>query len=163
MLVVMALAIAAYVAAGWRLGDALYMVIVTVYTVGYGETMPVDTPLLRTITISTIVLGCPGMIYLTGALVQFITLNQINELLGVKRMSTQIGRLRDHVIVCGFGRIGGMLAQGLQAGGAAFVILERADAAVALARSLGYLCLQADATEVPIAEGRVPVAQHAEL
>ncbi len=63
------------------------------------------------------------MIYLNGALVQFITLNQINQLLGVKRMSTQIDQLRNHVIVCGFGRIGGMLAQGLRNGGADFVIL----------------------------------------
>jgi hypothetical protein len=75
MLVVMAAAVGAYVGAGWSLGDAVYMVIVTVYTVGYGEVRPVDTPLLRGITISTITLGCTGMIYLTGALVQFITLN----------------------------------------------------------------------------------------
>jgi hypothetical protein len=71
MLVVMVGAVVAYVMAGWSVGDALYMVIVTVYTVGYGEVQPVTSPLLRGITISTIVLGCTGMIYLTGALVQF--------------------------------------------------------------------------------------------
>jgi voltage-gated potassium channel len=147
MLVVMAGAVVAYVKAGWTVGDAFYMVIVTVYTVGYGEVRPVETPLLREITITTIVLGCTGMIYLTGALVQFITLSQINELFGIKRMSNQIDRLRNHVIVCGFGRIGVMLAQGLHAGGADFVILEPADGPVAQARSLGYLCLQADATD----------------
>jgi voltage-gated potassium channel Kch len=147
MLAVMAGAVIAYVAAGWSLADAVYMVIVTVYTVGYGEVQPVTTPLLRGITISTIVLGCTGMIYMTGALVQFITLNQINELLGVKRMNTQIDRLRNHVIVCGFGRIGVMLAQGLHAGGADFVIVEPAEGPAGLARSLGYLCLQADATD----------------
>ncbi|MDR3529725.1 MAG: NAD-binding protein [Rhodopila sp.] len=147
MLVVMAAAVVSYVLAGWRFGDALYMVIITVYTVGYGETMPVDTPLLRGITITTIVLGCTGMIFLTGALVQFITLNQLNDIFGSKRMNTQIDRLRDHVIICGFGRIGMMLAQELKDGGVPFVILEQADAAIALARSLGYLFLQADATE----------------
>jgi voltage-gated potassium channel len=147
MLVIMALAVVAYVAAGWRLGDALYMVIITVYTVGYGETMPVDTPLLRTITMSVIVLGCTGMIFLTGALVQFITLNQLNQVLGFKRMNTQIDRLRDHVIVCGFGRIGLMLAQELRAGGIPIVVLEQTDAAIAMARDLGFLCIQADATD----------------
>jgi voltage-gated potassium channel len=147
MLVVMTAAVIAYVRAGWTLGDAVYMVIVTVFTVGYGEVEPVSSPLLRTITISTIVLGCTGMIYLTGALVQFITLNQINQMFGIKRMSNQIDRLRNHVIVCGFGRIGVMLAQGLHAGGASFVILEPSEAAVAMARNLGYLCLQADATD----------------
>ncbi|MGD0434108.1 MAG: potassium channel family protein, partial [Acetobacteraceae bacterium] len=74
VLVVIALATVGYWLAGWPLGDAFYMVIVTVYTVGYGEVHPVDTPLLRGITISTIVLGCTGMIFVTGALVQFITL-----------------------------------------------------------------------------------------
>jgi voltage-gated potassium channel len=147
MLVVMAGAAGAYVKAGWTFADAVYMVIVTVYTVGYGEVRPVESPLLRGITIATIVLGCTGMIYLTGALVQFITLNQINQIFGIKRMSNQIDRLRNHIIVCGFGRIGLMLAQGLHDGGADFVILEPADGRVALARSLGYLCLQADATD----------------
>ncbi len=147
MTVVMATATAAYHWAGWSFGDAVYMVIMTVYTVGYGEVHPVDTALLRGITITTIVLGCTGMIYLTGGLVQFITLNQLNQLFGTKRMHQQIDRLRDHVIVCGFGRIGMMLAQGLQAGGAAFVILEQSPDAVAMAHELGYLCLQADATD----------------
>jgi len=147
MLMVMAGAVVAYVRAGWSLGDAVYMVVVTVYTVGYSEVRPVETPLLRGITISTIVLGCTGMIYLTGALVQFITLNQLNQVFGIKRMSSQIDRLRHHIIVCGFGRIGVMLAQGLQAGGADFVILEQSESAVAMARGLGYLCLHADATD----------------
>lgn len=145
--VVMVLATAAYVAAGWSLGDAAYMVIITVYTVGYDKVHTINTPLLRGITISTIVLGCTGMIFLTGALVQFITLNQLTQFLGLKRMTAQIDRLSDHVIICGFGRIGVMLAQGLAAGRAAFVVLELDEARVEHARSLGYLCLQADATE----------------
>jgi Trk K+ transport system NAD-binding subunit len=147
ILIVMALAVTAYVAAGWRFGDALYMVIITVYTVGYGETMPVDTPLLRAITMTLIVLGCTGMIFLTGALVQFITLNRLNQMLGFKRMNTQIERLRDHVIICGFGRLGAMLAQELRAAGVPLVILELADAPMELARDLGYLCIRTDATD----------------
>ena len=77
------------------------------------------------------------MIYLTGALVQFITLNQINQIFGIKRMSNQIDRLRNHVIVCGFGRIGVMLAQGLHAGGADSWSWSRPKPPVALARRPG--------------------------
>jgi voltage-gated potassium channel Kch len=146
MLVVMALGVVSYMMAGWSFGDAVYMVVITVYTVGYGETMPIDTVLLRSITICIIVLGCTGMIFLTGALVQFITLNQINRVFGIKRMSTQIDRLRDHVIVCGFGRIGTMLARELRGARTRFVIIEHGDSEVAQARDLGYLCLHADAT-----------------
>jgi len=147
MVMVMTGSVVAYLRVGWSFSDAVYMVIVTVYTVGYSEVHPIETPLLRGITITTIVLGCTGMIYLTGALVQFITLNQINQVFGIKRMSHQIDRLRNHVIICGFGRIGVMLAQGLRSGGADFVILEPDAGAVAMARDLGYLCLQADATD----------------
>lgn len=146
MLVVMAVAVAAYVAAGSSFGDALYMVIITVYTVGFQEVVPVTTPLLRGITIGTIVLGCTGMIYLTGAIVQVFTLNQLNQLLGIRRMSTQIDRIRDHVIICGFGRTGAMLARELRAGEMPFIIIEQSEAAAAAARDAGHLCVQADAT-----------------
>jgi voltage-gated potassium channel len=146
MLVVMTLAVIAYLAAGWRFGDALYMVVITVYTVGYGETMPVDTPLLRGITITLIVLGCTGMIYLTGALVQFITLDRLNAIFGANRMNTQVERLSHHVIICGFGRLGSMLAQELSAADVPLVILEQTESAVTAARDRGYLCIHTDAT-----------------
>src|ERR1700677_1474085 len=133
--------------AGWSLGDAIYMVVVTVYTVGYGEVHPVETPLLRAITIATIVLGCTGMIFVTGALVQFITLSQLNQVFGLKRMNTQIDKLNNHIIVCGFGRIGESLAAGLRAGGAAFVILEQDETSAERVRDQGYLCMGADATD----------------
>ncbi len=147
MLLVMAAAVVAYVAAGWRFSDALYMVVITVYTVGYGETMPVDTPTLRAITITLIVLGCTGMIYMTGALVQFITLDRLNAIFGANRMNTQIDRLSNHVIICGFGRLGAMLAQELAAADVPLVVLEQAEGSIALARDLGYLCIHTDATD----------------
>jgi voltage-gated potassium channel len=150
VLAVMLLATIGYRLAGWPIGDALYMVIVTVYTVGYGEVRPIDTPLLRGITIGTIVLGCTGMIFLTGALVQFITLNQLNQIFGLRRMNSQIDKLNRHVIVCGFGRIGVALAQALHSGGTPFVILERDEPAAARARQLGYLCVQGDATDATV-------------
>ena len=147
MLVVTTGATAAYWAAGWSLGDAVYMVILTVYTVGYDEVRTIDTPVLRGITIALIVLGCTGMIFLTGVLVQLITATQLQQVLGLKRMNSQIDRLRGHVIVCGFGRIGVMVARELHAGRAEFVILERSEDRLVQARGLGYLCLQADATD----------------
>jgi voltage-gated potassium channel Kch len=147
---VIALATLAYWLAGWTFGDAFYMVIITVYTVGYGETHNIDTPLLRGITIATIVLGCTGMIFLTGALVQFITLNQLNQIFGLRRMSTQIDRLNRHVVICGFGRLGSALARDLRAGGSGFVIIEQNEANADLARLAGYLCLRGDATDATV-------------
>jgi len=57
--------------AGWSFADASYMVLLTVYTVGYGEVHPITTPYLHSVTVALMILGCTGMILLTGALVQF--------------------------------------------------------------------------------------------
>lgn len=136
----------AYMAAGWSLGDALYMVLLTVYTVGYGEVRPVDTPYLHVVTIATIVLGCTGMIFVTGSLVQVLTFSQVQRLMGETRVKSEIDKLHGHVIVCGYGRIGRMLARDLATGGADFLILDHDETRLAEARATGYLCWLGDAT-----------------
>jgi voltage-gated potassium channel len=145
--VVAPLGVLGYIALGWNFSDALYMVVITIFTVGYDEVRPINTPELRAVTIALVILGCTGIIYLTGALVQFFTLSQIQQALGIKRMNNEIGRLRDHVIVCGFGRIGNMLSRELKAGKAKFIVIERSEARVAEARELGYLCIHGEATD----------------
>jgi voltage-gated potassium channel len=145
-LTVMMLATVAYMAAGWSFRDALYMVIVTVYTVGYNEVRPINTPALNVITIGLIVLGCTGVIFLTGALVQFFTLNQLNKTSGLKRMNNQIDELKGHVVVCGFGRLGTMLARSLSASSAGFVVIEESEARANEARLQGHLCIHGDAS-----------------
>lgn len=147
VLAVTALAVAAYVRAGWSVGDAFYMAVVTVFTVGYDEVRPIDTTELRTITMGLIWFGCTGMIFVTGALVQFITATQFTELMDARRMSSLIDDLHDHVIVCGYGRIGTMLARELHAAGAAFVVIELDPARCAEARAAGCLVISADATD----------------
>src|ERR1700712_2505795 len=99
--VVITLATIAYMAAGWSFADASYMVALTVYTVGYGEVRPIDTPYLHAVTMGTMVLGCTGMILLTGALVQLFTVLQLRELLSPTRMQAKIAKLTDHVLICG--------------------------------------------------------------
>jgi voltage-gated potassium channel Kch len=147
MLAIIVVSTIGYMANGWSFTDAFYMVILTVYTVGYQEIRPINTPALHVLTVSTIVFGCTGMIFLTGALVQVFTVGQITQLLGTKRVTSELEKLKDHVIICGFGRIGVMLAKELKDGGAAFMILERNEGRIAQAEALGYLCLQADAAD----------------
>ncbi len=147
MVVVMAAATAAYVSDGWSFSDALYMVVLTVYTVGYDEVRPIDTMALRSITIALIVTGCTGMIFLTGSLIQLITVSQFQAFFGVRRMQKDVDKLDDHVIICGYGRIGQSLAVDLRAGNSGFVILERGEERAEYARSHGYLSLQGDATD----------------
>jgi voltage-gated potassium channel len=147
MMLVFVASTVAYMAIGWSFSDALYMVVLTIYTVGYEEVHPIISLQQREITITTIVLGCTGMIFLTSSLVQFITINQLQLVFGTKRMQSQIDRLKNHIVVCGFGRIGQTLAQELKAGGAHFVVLERSESRAVEARNLGYLIIQGDATD----------------
>jgi voltage-gated potassium channel len=142
---VMVSATVAYMAAGWSFRDAVYMVVITVYTVGFNEVRPINTPALNVITMALIVLGCTGVIFLTGALVQYITLSQLTKTMGRKRMKAQIDQLTDHVIICGFGRIGVPLAKSLSEARAGFVIVEKDEARINQAVESGYLCLQGDA------------------
>lgn len=146
VLAVVVLATAAYMAAGWSFVDASYMVLLTIYTVGYGEVRPIDTFYLHTVTMGTMILGCTGMILLTGALVQFLTITQLQQLFGGKRVKAEIDKLDNHIIVVGFGRIGLTLAKDLRAGGAKFVVIEQNEKRAAEVRELGYLCLIGDAT-----------------
>jgi voltage-gated potassium channel Kch len=137
----------AYMAQGWSLADAAYMVVLTVYTVGYDEVRPIDTTALRAITIVLIVTGCTGMIFLTGTLIQLITVSQFQAFFGTRRMQKEIDQLRGHVIICGYGRIGQSLALDLKSGGQDFVILDRGESRLEAARGHGYLTLQGDATD----------------
>ena len=135
----------AYVEAGWTVRDAIYMVVLTVFTVGYGEVEPVDTGFLRAVTLALILLGCTGMILVSGAVVQFFTSLQIQQVLGSRRMIQDIDRLRNHVVVCGFGRLGQTLCRELRAGQVPFVVVERGEAKCDDARRLGYLLVRGEA------------------
>ena len=137
----------AYVEAGWTARDAVYMVVLTVFTVGYGEVEPVDTDFLRGVTLALIVLGCTGMIVVSGAVVQFFTSLQLQQVFGSRRMSQDIERLRNHVIVCGFGRLGQTLCRELRAGQVPFVVVERGEAKTDDARRVGYLVLRGEAEQ----------------
>ncbi|WP_419255666.1 potassium channel family protein [Caulobacter sp. ErkDOM-YI] len=146
VLFVAACAIVAYGAAGWPFGDALYMVTLTIFTVGYGEVRAIDTDYLRLVTMATMVFGCTGVIIVTGSLVQALTQTQLEQFFG-KRVEKTIERLEGHTIICGFGRIGMMLAGELAAAGAPLVIIERDEARAQHALELGHLCRQGDATD----------------
>jgi Trk K+ transport system NAD-binding subunit len=147
VLLIIVIGTSGYVVAGWTLSDSFYMVIITIFSVGYEEVHTVTSPGLRALTISLIVLGCTGMIFLTGAVVQFFTATQLQQLLGLKRMKNEIDHLQAHVIICGFGRIGNMLSRDLRAAGAGFVVIERSEQRITQAREMGYLCVQGEATD----------------
>ncbi|MBU1398166.1 MAG: potassium channel family protein, partial [Proteobacteria bacterium] len=90
---------------GWDLLDSMYMTIITLATVGYGEVHSVSRA-GRIFTMLLIFFGVGFCLYVAGAMVQFMIEGRIRAILGRRRLDKQIGRLKNHHIVCGYGRIG---------------------------------------------------------
>jgi len=141
------IAVTGYVMAGWSPLDALYMAIITIFGVGYGEVRPVQTPLLQIFTMLVIVAGCTSLAYILGGFVQVVTEGEINKALGVRRMNRTIEVLQHHIIICGFGRIGQTLARKLADSNQPFVLIDNAPERIARAQKLDYLVVKGDATD----------------
>lgn len=147
MLCIVFTAVLGYVIAGWSWLDALYMVVITVSGVGYGEVKPVETYSLRWLTILLIVLGYAAAIYTVGGFAQMVIDGELRRVLGVRRMHKEIDRLDQHVVICGFGRMGKQLAESLARRGKPLVVVDRSAARVAKAREFGCLAIEGNATE----------------
>jgi len=103
--------------------DALYMTVITVATVGYGEVQPLH-PAGRVFTIVLIVSAASTAAYLFTQIAQALVETSLREVLSRRAMDKQIAALADHVIVCGFGRMGHVVAEELARNGLALVIVE---------------------------------------
>ncbi|MEO0984457.1 MAG: NAD-binding protein [Cyanobacteria bacterium J06639_14] len=140
-------AVTGYVIAGWTLLDAIYMVVITIFGVGYGEVQPLTSTPLKVFTILVIIAGALSVAYIISGIVQLVTEGELRRLLNVKRMNQDIERLENHVIICGYGRIGQMVAKQLKAAHQPFVIVDNNPDRIELAREQGYLMYQGNATD----------------
>jgi len=108
----------------WPLLDSLYMTVITLATVGYREVGRLD-PAGKTFTIVLIIFGV-GIVFWAGAsLIEAVIGEQIWHAVRRRRMQKQIDSMRDHYIVCGFGRMGQQIAKDLGREGVPFVVVER--------------------------------------
>lgn len=118
------IAVIGYVGFGWTLLEAVYMVVITIFGVGYGEVKPLESPAQKIFTILVIIAGTSSAVYIVGGFVQMLTEGEINRALDARRKERSIAGLQHHVIICGFGRMGQVLAQQLQASDEPFVIID---------------------------------------
>lgn len=136
-----------YVLHGWSWLDALYMVVITIFGVGYGEVHPLDQSSLRWLTIGLILLGYAAAVYTIGGLAQLIINGELRTLLGVRRMQREIELLDKHIVICGFGRMGRLLAHALAARGRKVLVIDCQADRVREARANGFLAIEGNATE----------------
>ena len=89
----------------WDFLDSLYMTVITISTVGFGEVNPVSDP-GRVLTMAILVSGLGVLGYLVGTLTQTLVEGQLLQVMGRKKLERQIKALDDHYIICGYGRVG---------------------------------------------------------
>jgi voltage-gated potassium channel len=128
----------------WRPIDALYMTVTTVTTVGYREVQPLDTK-GRLFTIGLVLFGVGTAFYLLTTLVALVIEGDLGAALGMTRMKGRIEQLRDHHILCGYGRVGEEIAREFAERGAAFVVVDTNPDALARAAAAGFLTVEGDA------------------
>lgn len=130
---------------GWPFLDALYMTVIVLTTIGFAEVRELDDA-GRVFTIVLAVTGIGAIFYALIAGFQFLVEGEFASILGSQRMKRQIEHLRDHYILCGFGRVGEEIAREFKEHDVDFVIVETNREAIARGGQRGYLMLVGDAT-----------------
>ncbi len=103
--------------------DALYMTIITISTVGFSEVTPLS-PYGRVLTIIIISTGIMIGAYTIGTALRMLIEGELKKSFGRKKMENKIRKLRNHYIICGYGRIGNLICQELRSYDIDFVVIE---------------------------------------
>jgi voltage-gated potassium channel len=109
---------------GWNFLDSLFMTITTLTTVGYREVHELSTAGII-FTLILIIFGVGTVLYALSAGAKVILEGELRELFGRKRLEKKIKGIRDHYIVCGFGRMGKIICRELREEKASFVVIEK--------------------------------------
>lgn len=98
---------------GWSFFESFYMTVITITTVGYGEVQDLSEA-GRFFTVVLIIVGMGIIIYIVGMFAEAMVDLQLRKMLGRKKLDQQIKKIKDHFIVCGFGRIGKVICKELK-------------------------------------------------
>lgn len=121
--------------------DALFMTVITLSTVGYGEVVPLS-PAGRVLTMVLIVVGMTVVFAAVGAWVRVLFEGEMENALGRRRLQKMLREMSGHFIICGYGRFGRRLVEELRERGESFVVIDHSSDLPP-----EIVALKADATE----------------
>jgi len=130
----------------WSVIDSLYMTVITLAAVGYGEVHDISQT-GRIFTIVLIFFGVSFVLYVFGNIVQFLVEGQIRLILGRRKLDRQINRLKNHYIICGYGRMGRSLCKSLIQKQQDFIVIEQNTDRIPAMEEDGILFVIGSATE----------------
>ncbi len=131
---------------GWSLADAAYMTFITLSTVGFMEVLPL-TEAGRWFTILLIITGVGSATYLFGTVANYIVAGELRGTLEKRRMQRDINALKDHYIVCGYGRVGEQVVKELIANGARIVVIDKKEQPSGLSSDVQPLMIVGDGSD----------------
>jgi len=131
---------------GWPLLDAVYMIVTTMSTVGYREVRPLSSAGMVFIIVF-IVVGVGAFLYAITMIAEYVISGQLKGVLEKRRMKQQIAKLKQHYVVCGFGRVGQQVAAELRQDGMGVVVIDVDSSAISRCAQLGYLYLAGNASD----------------
>lgn len=111
---------------GWGWSDALYMTAITITTVGFHEVHPL-TEHGRAFTIFLSLGGVFTLFYAATELVRGVVSGEVRQVVGRQRMERSLTGLNNHLVVCGYGRMGRLVCREFSAHGLPFVLIDRSE------------------------------------
>jgi len=126
--------------------DSFYMTVITISTVGFFEIKPLSSE-GRILTIFIIAASISIGTYSVSVIMRVMVEGEMQRRFGKRKMEKKISKLKNHFIVCGFGRIGKIICEELHADQISFVVIEQEPSAAESLEEKGFLSLQMDATD----------------
>lgn len=131
---------------GWSVLDALYMTVITLATIGFGEVQPLSSA-GRIFTMALIFLGIGSAGYSLTRLSEYLLAGNLIAQLRRRRTRMNLQKLQDHVIICGYGRVGQSSAFSLRESKRPMVIIEPNTNRAEMARGDGFWAIEGDGTQ----------------
>lgn len=134
-----------FVIEGWDFATSLYMTVITLSTVGYGDVYP-ETAEGRVFTMILILFGVGTMFYTVVLLAETMVESRLRILLGRGKLEKIIGKMQNHYIICGCGRIGHLICRELTAEKVDFVVIDNVPEVIQRIEEEGFVYCRGDAT-----------------
>ncbi len=136
---------------GWNFSDSLYMVYITMSTIGFTEVRELDNA-GRWWTALVGIGGIGTFAYAAGSLIELAVEGTVRGYFRNRRMRNEIDKLENHYILCGYGRVGREVAQELLSENVPFIVVDRNESVVARCRTEGYLAVTGSGSDDEVLE-----------